>query len=270
MNRIDVLDHGYVELIESWGSDRGIVETARTSTQKGFQGWEEKCKACGSVLVVSEFTAPYTGNGEEPYHRPKHCADCLAREFVPGDGQLLGYLAKNHHDTPFEFAGFTIEVQAPIFVFREWHRHRTQSFSEASARYAPLEALDYMPTVERLLMSGGANKQAGAVKGSEVLDREGAVRFQEMLRLQYQLAERLYRSSLEQGVPKELARVCLPVGRYSKMRASTDLRNWAGFCRLRCDSHAQWEIQQYANVVSRFARECFPRAWPLLTGDATR
>lgn len=94
---------------------------------------------------------------------------------VPGDEKLLRHLYEAHHASPFEFAGMTIDVQAPIMCFREWHRHRTQSYSERSARYAPLPALDYLPTPERCMMLSKQNKQAGALKGSEELTLESAL-----------------------------------------------------------------------------------------------
>src|SRR5690606_14996334 len=101
-----------LKLIEPWGSDQRIIESARMSTDGAFRGW---------------------GTPDEP-----------------GDEKLLKFLYENDHSTPFEMAGLTIEVQAPIFVFREWHRHRTQSYNELSARHTPLPDLYYMPSLERV------------------------------------------------------------------------------------------------------------------------
>lgn len=221
-----LLDHGYLKFIEGWGSDRRIVEAARMSTDKGFLGW---------------------GTAEKP-----------------GDEKLLRYLYKNKHDTPFEMGGMIIEVQAPIFVFREWHRHRTQSYNEMSARYTPLPNLNYIPTIERLLInSTGSNKQAGTIDGAAQLDREGARWFQKELKLSYAASQKLYEKALKRGVPKELARAHLPVGRYSRMRASANLRNWLGFVTLRSASGAQWEIRQYSNAVRDLLAKRFPRTLKL-------
>src|SRR5687768_11849567 len=134
MDTIKVLDHGYVTLIEGWGSDERIVEAARMSTGKGFNGWgplEERCTACGGFGCRA--VAGTDGNLGP-------CTACDGKGFrqVPGDERLLAYLWNNKHSTPFEMAGVTIEVKAPIFVFRQWHRHRTQSYNEMSARYTPL------------------------------------------------------------------------------------------------------------------------------------
>lgn len=137
------------------------------------------------------------------------------------------------------------------------------SYNEMSARYAPLPDLNYVPDVERCLMVSGTNKQAGAVKGAGEVDEAAARRFREDLRSHYDRAEALYQVSLACGLPKELARVCLPVGRYSRMRASTNLRNWLAFLTLRADPGAQWEIQRYADAVGQIIADQFPRTWRL-------
>ncbi len=232
--RSAVLDHGYVDLIESWGSDERIVEAARMSTGKGFLGW---------------------GTPD-----------------VPGDEKLLAFLWTNKHATPFEMAGATIEVQAPIFVFREWHRHRTQSFNEMSARYVPLPDVNYIPSVERLMIgSDGRNRQAGTIAGAAALTPENAESFRRVLAVAYSEAETIYRDALAVGIPKELARVHLPVGRYSRMRASANLRNWLAFLTLRSSAKnpaAQWEIRQFADAVHVALSEAFPRTLALFDGGA--
>ncbi len=234
--RIPILDHGYVQLIETWGSDERIVESARMSTSGAFRGW---------------------GTADKP-----------------GDEKLLRYLYENHHNTPFEFGGLVIEVQAPIMVFREWHRHRTQSYTEMSARYSPLPDCHYLPTAERCLVVNGANKQANAVKGAETLTHWDALTWLDALESYYKEGEALYQDGLRRGIPKELARLPIPVGRYSRMRASTCLRNWLAFLTLRSDLHpeggaAQWEIRQFANAVGALLIEAFPRTMALFTGANT-
>jgi thymidylate synthase (FAD) len=223
---VSVLDHGYLRLIEAWGSDERVVEAARMSTAKGFLGWGPK------------------------------------EDGSPGDEKLLKYLWDHGHATPFEMAGMIVEVKAPIMVFREWHRHRTQSFNEMSARYIPLPDENYVPSAERLMMASATNKQAGVAAGAKYpLTDETARMFQRQLAKQYKAAEELYQQALEASVPKELARLILPMGRYSAMRASANLRNWLGFLKLRCDSAAQWEIRQYANALASMVKERFPRTY---------
>ena len=525
--KIDVLDHGYLKPIEHWGSDERIVEAARMSTAKGFLGWGER----------HETTCPATQPRSENSQFGGAC-NCAPK---PGDEKLLRYLWEHKHATPFEMAGLVIEVQAPIFVFREWHRHRTQclagdtminlvsprgttykrsiadiftlkhggvadsaptrhkngyskahtpvtraarrtdpwrvrvlpncqtrvmrtfdeeaheyrvgvmgevwesgvkelwsietsdgvvrasadhpfltrsgwakvrdlragemlatsgkvalderpippslragigvwttmmrsrlippdgadcylcgrafaradldldhvvpvfadlrraldesnlrpackgchrgkinseqpsragktrlglrwtrilrdpvrvaeemtydigmsgpdhnfvanglvvhnSYNEMSARYVPLPDVNYVPTVERLLINSKTNKQAGAIKGAEELTEKHAEEYQECLRQHYRQDQEMYEYALRAGVPKELARVHLPVGRYSRMRASANLRNWLAFLTLRMDPAAQFEIRQYANAVGQLISERFPRTWELFSG----
>jgi len=216
-----VLDHGYVQLVETWGSDERFIEAARMSTGKGFEGWEK-------------------------------------------DEKLLAYLYNHKHSTPFEMGGMVIEVKAPIFVFREWHRHRTQSYNEMSARYIPLPDENYRPSIERLVAGANTattNKQA---QGSgALLTVEAAVAWRERLVELYAQAQAVYESGIALGVPKELARLSVPVARYSRMRASANLRNWLAFLTLRKAPAAQWEIRQYADAVGELVAKHFPRTWVL-------
>jgi thymidylate synthase (FAD) len=214
----DVLDHGYVDLIESWGSDVRIVEAARMSTGKGFKGWGTP--------------------------------DC------PGDEKLLRYLWEHKHTSPFEMAGATFEVQAPIFVFREWMRHRTQSYNEMSGRYAVLPDLYYIPSTERLMAAkqDTKNKQ-GSVEG---FTEEEVASFQGAMSGVYSNSRQVYNSLLAVGVAKEVARMVLPVSQYSRMRASANLLNWLKFLRLRLPKNAQHEIRQYALVILNMLAEKFP------------
>ncbi len=196
MSEIKVLDHGYIKLIETWGSDEKIVEAARMSTNKGFLGWgpihEEDCP---KFIQKGQMLGRTFGN--ECTCQPK-----------PGDERLLRYLYEHKHATPFEMAGMVIEVQAPIFVFREWHRHRTQSYNELSARYIPLPNLNYIPTIERCMINAGtSNKQAGTIKDAEVLIEEKIVDFQLSIEKIYEEFEQAYQFFLKQGIPKEILEI---------------------------------------------------------------
>lgn len=255
---IPLLDHGYIRLVESWGSDERIIEAARMSTGKGFLGWgPQHTEDCASNYY--HFSNPTDPGSPAP-------CDC---ETKPGDEKLLAFLYDNKHHTPFEMAGFIVEVQAPIFVFREWHRHRTQSYNEMSARYTPLPDLNYIPSIERVMINAGtSNKQAGTVQGSETLTEATARIWLDNLFEMYKMQEELYQEALKRGIPKELARVHLPVGRYSRMRASTNLRNWLGFMTLRSAPGAQWEIRQYSQALGQFVVSLFPRTWSLFVEGA--
>jgi len=221
---VKVLDGGYVSLVETWGGDKSIIEAARMSTGKGFQGWgSSACDACDINWANTVYEV---------------CPECGgATNLSRGDEKLLAFLYNNKHMTPFEMAGMIIEVKAPIFVFREWHRHRTQSYNEMSARYVPLPDENYIPTVERLMITSGTNKQAQGT--GEVLTEVDARTFQKSLQQSYVQAQLSYDLGLHMGVPKELARLPVPVARYSRMRASANLRNWLAFLTLRQAPGAQ-------------------------------
>ena len=271
--RIDLLDNGYLEFIESYGSDERVVEAARMSTGKGFQGWGPvHDKACNSVTMSCDCDGDDCVKCSHYPALPNY-AELVACNCTPtsGDEKLLAYLWNNKHATPFEMAGMVIEVQAPIFVFREWHRHRTQSYNELSARYTPLPDMNYVPSIERLMVgAGGSNKQAGTVVGAETLTEDWASVFRRKLQHRYDACEGLYQDALAAGVPKELARLIVPVGRYSRMRASANLRNWLAFLTLRMAPNAQWEIRQYANAVGEMIAQKFPRTWQLFIGETVK
>lgn len=258
--KVPILDHGYLALVESWGSDARIVEAARMSSGKGFIDWlpYKRCSGCDLVHILDAEDSSL-------------CHENLAHTWVKyprGDVGLLKYLMDNRHATPFEMAGLVVEVQAPIMVFREWHRHRTQSYNEMSARYTPLPDVNYLPTAERCLFVNGANRQANAVKGADELTHESALEWLTELTECYAHAERVYQSGLRRGIPKELARLPVPVGRYSRMRASANLRNLLAFLTLRSDCvpegrAAQWEIRQFANALGGLIEKVFPRTYEL-------
>lgn len=259
--RFDVLDHGYVSCIESWGSDERVIESARMSTGKGFLGWGPKtCPSCdGQSPSQGAMNEQLRNTGDTS----GACDKCNNTHEVPGDEKLLRYLYENKHATPFEFGGLVIEVQAPIFVFREWHRHRTQSYNEMSARYTPLPDVNYRPTAERCIVVPGSNKQARGTSERVPTHEEVIDWLENYLEPAYAVAQGAYARGLEIGIPKEVARLPVPVARYTRMRASTNLRNWLGFLTLRMAPVAQWEIRQYANAVGQIVRENFPRTWEL-------
>lgn len=247
--KISILDHGYLELIESWGSDERIIESARMSTSKGFLGWgpihDSGCTA----------TNPDIENA------------CTCGSQKPGDEKLLAYLWNHKHHTPFEMAGATIEVQAPIFVFREWHRHRTQSYNELSARYTQMPNLHYVPSAERIRQAGQDHKNRQGSCAIEMTDEDVATiqkrirSTQEVIYSEYEVFLGVY------GLSKELARLNTPVSRYSRMRASANLRNWLAFLTLRMDTAAQWEIRQFANALHDVLVGKFPRTLSLFDAE---
>lgn len=233
--KIALLDHGYLKFIEAWGTGEAGV-----SSDPG--GDHITSYECGIIEAARQSTQGSFRGWET-------------------DEKLLKHLYNNNHSTPFEFAGMIIEVQAPIFVFREWHRHRTQSYNEMSARYVPLPDLYYIPTVERIMIPPGSNKQAQGI--TQALEENNARIFRNRLKKTYSEVEKEYQLALETGIPKEVARLVMPVGHYSRMRASANLRNWLAFLTLRMDPNAQWEIRQYAEAVGSCIADKFPQTWKL-------
>lgn len=239
-----ILDHGYCRLVEAWGSDERVIESARMSTNKGFEGW-------GPIHGANcTATNPDVENA------------CTCGSTKPGDEKLLRYLWEHNHLTPFEMGGLTLEIQAPILVFREWHRHRTQSVNEMSARYIQMPDLHYVPSVERIMAGwqSKANKQGST---QAPITEDFARQLQADIRNMQIRAYEQYEYLLSLGMARELARVNTPVSRYSRMRVSANLRNWLGFLALRMDGAAQWEIRQYAEAVGRIVASRFPRTWEL-------
>lgn len=248
-----ILDHGYLTLIEKSGSDEKIVEAARMSTGGGFKGWG---------LITCEFCRAWSQTGK----LLGHCEGGRGGAHSPneggiGDEKLLRYLMANHHETPFEMAGAVFEVKLPIFVVREWHRHRTQSYNEMSGRYVELPNECYVPSVERLMNSkrSTSNKQGSA----EGISRELAEHTRILIEESYKDARSFYTTFLNEGIAPEIARLVLPVNQYTVMRAGCDLRNWFGFLMLRTAPNAQWEIRQYAEAIAESLAGCFPRSFAI-------
>jgi thymidylate synthase (FAD) len=259
-----VLDHGYCKLVETWGSDQSIIESARMSTDKGFLGWGPKIRAFDKDDNEIQLTGWQHDNVQKHEHVRATLGVARWEEAGPGDEKLLRYLYENKHSTPFEFAGLTIEVQAPLMVFREWHRHRVPfGYSEQSARYVEMPELFYVPSAERLSMGGQSktNKQSSGAALPDAVVEETRLRIDATSRRAF--AE--YRAMIADGVAKELARLVLPVNTYSRMRATGNLRGWLGFLTLRTAPGAQWEIREYANVVGSLIAEKFPRTWQLFS-----
>lgn len=249
---VQVLDHGFVRLIDLMGGDESIIEAARMSTGKGFVAWDyyERCKKCGWVQGLKKIDG-WECNDKTTTHDWE--------KYPNGDMGLLDTLWRKKHATPFEMCELVIEVQAPIFVFREWHRHRTQSYNEFSARYAQMQNLHYVPNPNRIQKQNTSNKQGSA----EGVNGEDAEHIRMTIESQQHEIYESYDEWVEQGLAKEIARVNTPVSRYSKMRAKANIRNWLQFLNLRMRPDAQWEIRQYAEVVGSILKSHWPKVWEL-------
>lgn len=214
-NEIKVLDHGLIRLVSSMGNDLSIVRSARVSYNAEWRTGDDEGK----------------------------------------DEKLINYLLKNHHTTPFEAVTFTFDVKAPIFVFRQWHRHRTWSYNEVSARYSELPAEFYIPETRQITTQSKDNKQ---MRSEEVNPMAEKIRH-DMLSQNLRAFDN-YKRFIEAGCPRELARSVLPVATYSHMFATVNLHNLFHFLRLRLHPHAQYEIRVYAEAMLKLIRPVVPVA----------
>lgn len=231
--QIDLLDHGYIRLIKWMGDDLDVIRAARVSFNAQWR----------------------TGSDEGSDKR-------LLRRLWSGGAATLGPTPA--HSTPFEAVACTFEVKAPIFVFRQWHRHRTQSYNELSLRYKELPSEHfYIPAVETIGVPDPRNKQARIF--TELSDAEHtAINVQRGLVADHHAAAlRLYQQLLQLGWPRELARGVLPFNTYSEMHTTGNLLNFIKFLNLRADSHAQYEIRVYAEAMATLLTEVVPETMAL-------
>jgi thymidylate synthase (FAD) len=213
---INVLDKGYIRLVEKMGSDWSPLRSARVST-----GGDEDKNTDNDMDLK--------------------------------DRKLIQYLLDNGHTSPFESIVLTFEVKAPIFVIRQWHRHRTWSYNELSGRYSELPCEYYVPDEDKIGKQGKLNKQSRDTS-SEVDASEQIRYFIEACNS----ADGDYRYLLDNEWPREIARAVLPVNWYTRMYATVNLHNLFGFLRLRNHSHAQYEIREYAKAIEEIVKAHFP------------
>jgi len=173
------------------------------------------------------------------------------------DRSLLRYLMRSRHTSPFEQARIKLEVKLPIFVERQWVRHRMASLNEVSARYSVLPEEFYIPDSEVVRAQSTSNKQGR----DGHLPEDDVVAYQTELRRSCSEAYRAYERALESGVARELARCVLPVNIYTAKVWSSDLHNLFHFLSLRMDPHAQLEIRSYANAIAEVVKEWVPWCW---------
>ena len=183
--------------------------------------------------------------------------DQASDEFTDRERGLLNFLMRERHGSPWEAVVFRFDVKAPLFVFREWHRHRMGSFNEQSARYSQIPDEFYVPARE-----GGYVRQQVGKPGSYSFDaiEDGEIVDETLQLLEQTQADAFtaYHRMLELGVAKEVARTVLPVGMFSRMKWTVNLRALFNFCSLRNHEHAQREIRDYAEAVEQLAREVVP------------
>ena len=212
---INVLDRGFVRLVDFMGGDLAVVQSARVSYAAESKGEE-------------------------------------------ADRKLINYLLKNDHMTPFEQSVFKFHVSCPIFVMRQWIRHRMASYNEISGRYTEVKDEFYIPTVWR---------------GQDVKNKQGSVAanvpHEELTRLldsQVRACYETYQKLLKLGVAREMARMILPLNGYTQFYWTINARSLMNFISLRADIHAQWEIQKYAEALASFFEGKMPWTFSAFLG----
>ena len=177
------------------------------------------------------------------------------------DNSLIRYLMRHWHSTPFEMCEIKLHVKLPVFVARQWIRHRTANVNEYSARYSILDKEFYIPDPRNLAAQSKINNQGRG----EILEAEDAQRVLEILKndsdRSYTNYENLLSSDGKPGLARELARMNLPTNIYTQWYWKTDLHNLFNFLRLRADKHAQYEIRVYAEIISEIVEKLVPKAF---------
>ncbi len=178
------------------------------------------------------------------------------------DSGLIRYLMRHWHSTPFEMCEIKFHVKLPVFVARQWIRHRTANVNEYSARYSILDREFYIPTPEDLAAQSTTNRQGRG----ERLEGADAARVLEILKDDSRLCYDHYEEMLAEGedrpgFARELARMNLPMNIYTQWYWKTDLHNLMHFLRLRGDAHAQYEIRAYADAICELMKVWVPATW---------
>jgi thymidylate synthase (FAD) len=164
---------------------------------------------------------------------------------VSKDEDLLRYLLRNNHMTPFEMIVLKFRVRAPLFTARQWMRHRAGAFNEESARYSEVGSELYVPLPEEVKAQSAANKQGAGDAPAPATASD----FINGVKAAYNTSARAYMASLDGGIAREQARIVMPEGRFTTFFWTVNLRNLFGFLMLRMDSHAQDNIRAYAHAI---------------------
>ena len=220
---IEVLDHGFIRVIDYMGDDSSIVQSARVSYGKGTKK-------------------------------------------ISNDKGLIKYLMRHRHSTPFEMCEIKFHIKLPIFIARQWIRHRTANVNEYSARYSILDKEFYIPSAENLAAQSAINNQG---RGDALTDDEASNVIQILKKdaeQTYSNYETLLNESSEgniideskSGIARELARMNLTLNTYTQWYWKIDLNNLLHFLALRADDHAQYEIRVYADAMLNIVKKWVP------------
>ena len=209
-----VLDKGFVRLVDYFGGDQRIDQSARVSYGEGTK-------------TVSQ------------------------------DGALIDYLLRHQHTSPFEQVVMTFHLKMPIFVARQWVRHRTGRMNEVSGRYSIMKDEFYVPEADKVAPQSTDNKQGRA---NEAFDKAKAEEIIDSLKKGQENAYENYSELIDEGLAREIARINLPLSLYTEFYWEMDLHNLFHFLKLRLDSHAQYEIRVYAEAILEICKKVAPMA----------
>ncbi|MCK5833706.1 FAD-dependent thymidylate synthase [bacterium] len=170
------------------------------------------------------------------------------------DTQLIRYLYENQHTSPFEQVTFTFHIKLPIFVARQWIRHRTARLNEVSGRYSVLPEDYYIPDTSRICEQDNINRQGSGEQLPPEIQTQTVKTIDEACKRAFNT----YTKLLEDGVSREIARIVLPLNTYTEWYWQMDLHNLFHFLKLRLDIHAQWEIRQYAKIIASIVEQVVP------------
>ena len=175
------------------------------------------------------------------------------------NAQLIRYLMRHKHTSPFEMAQVQFYIKAPLFVMRQWMRHRTWSYNEVSGRYSEMICQSYVPETQLMTTQDQKNRQA---RTDNTISAADEIHDKLIARQQHLYDD--YEYYLENGLARELSRINLPLSLYTEVVASVDLHNLLHFLSLRLTEHAQYEIRVYAEAIAEMLKEIFPavvQAW---------
>ena len=212
---LNVLDHGFIRLVDYMGGDARIVQAARVSYGKGTKSVRE-------------------------------------------DAGLIDYLMAHQHTSPFEHVVLELHCKMPIFVARQWIRHRTARINEISGRYSVMENEFYCPPEDKVSFQSKDNKQG---RDTEEVPPELRQKVIDILRTDQGSVYASYEQLVNDGIAKELARINLPLSLYTQWYWQMDLHNLFHFLELRMDAHAQWEIRVYADAIADIVKAVAPMAY---------
>jgi thymidylate synthase (FAD) len=177
---------------------------------------------------------------------------------VNEDNGLIRYLIRNKHTSPFEMVEFKFHVKLPIFVARQWIRHRTANVNEYSGRYSEMKDEFYVPQIENIRSQSKVNKQG---RSDEEFSTDLAENFVQSLEGTQQFLYNEYKKYLDSQIARELARINLPLSNYTEWYWKIDLHNLFNFLRLRLDHHAQYEIRIYSEAMAQLIKPIVPLAY---------